>query len=86
MLLTKEQIDLLTQEQAEKALRKIEREFKVDKPFHDYMTPELWNQLDDIANAMLYLEDRIAHIKMSENAAKANEARWANKNLTEQEE
>jgi hypothetical protein len=86
MILTKEQIDALTQEQAEKQLRLLERTFQVDKPFHDGMTPELWNQLDDIANNLLWLEDRISNLKMLNTLTKANEARWANKELTPEAE
>jgi hypothetical protein len=86
MLQTREEIQALTLKQAEQQLKKLERTFQVDKPFQDNTTPELWNQLDDIANNLLWLEDRIANLKMMDNLAKANEARWANKDLTPEEE
>jgi hypothetical protein len=35
------------------------RTYKLDRHLYEWMTPELWNDLDLIANTLLYLEDRI---------------------------
>lgn len=59
MILTKEQIDQLDYESSQKALRKLARTYKLDQSIQKYLTPELWLQLDDIVNTLLWLEDRI---------------------------
>lgn len=64
-MLTKEQIDQLTLAEAESALKQLAKTYKLDKPIQDYMTPELWNSLDDIANNLNWLEDRIAYVKLT---------------------
>lgn len=63
MLLTKEQIELLDEAGAAKHLKLIEKTWKLDKPIQDYLTPELWDQLDDIANNLLWTEDHLDKIK-----------------------
>ena len=63
-LLNKPQVDLLTLEQAETALRELGQVYNLDKPFKQYMTPELWASMDDIVNTLLYLEDRIKYVQM----------------------
>jgi len=62
--LTKEQVDQLTLAQAESALKTLTKTYKLDKSLQEYMTPELWDNLDLITNTLLYLEDRIAYVKM----------------------
>jgi hypothetical protein len=37
-----------------------------------------WVLVDKIANQMLWLEDRIRSIQMTETAIQANKTRWAN--------
>ena len=65
MFLTREQVDQLTLAQAESALKTLTKTYKLDKSLQDYMTPELWDNLDNITNTLLYLEDRIAYVKMT---------------------
>ena len=44
-------------------MRRLARTYKLDKSIQDYLTPELWNQLDDIVNTLIWLEDRIAQFE-----------------------
>ena len=64
MFLTLEQVDTLTQEQAESALKILTKTYRLDRPLQEYMTPELWDNLDSIVDTLLYLEDRIRYIRM----------------------
>jgi hypothetical protein len=66
MFLTKAETDTFTIEQCEKHLRKLAKTYKLDKSLQEYMTPELWDDLDNIVNTLLYLEDRIDYIKQLE--------------------
>lgn len=59
MILTKEQIEQLDYAACQKALRRLARTYKLDRGIQEYLTPELWDQLDDIVNTLLWLEDRI---------------------------
>ena len=67
MFLTKEQVSILTQEQAERALKILTKTYKLDAPLTEYMTHELWANLDSITNTLLYLEDHIKYVKLVDN-------------------
>jgi hypothetical protein len=41
-----------------KNLRKLAKTYQLDKPIQEWMTPELFEQMDDIVNTLAYLEDR----------------------------
>jgi hypothetical protein len=58
MFLTKEQVDVMEAEEVDSNLRLLAKTYKLDQPLQEYMTPELWDQLDDIINTLLYLDDR----------------------------
>jgi hypothetical protein len=58
MNLTKEAVEQMELPEVDRNLRKLAKTYKLDKPLHEYMTPELWDQLDDIINTLAYLEDR----------------------------
>jgi hypothetical protein len=58
MMLTREQVEVMELPEVDRNLRKLAKTYKLDKPLHEYMTPELWDQLDDIINTLAYLEDR----------------------------
>jgi hypothetical protein len=58
MMLTKAQVELMELPEVNKNLKQLSKAYKLDKPFKDWMTPELWDNLDDIINTLLYLEDR----------------------------
>lgn len=75
MILHKEQVDLLDVEAVETALKQFHKAYKVEKP----ITPEVWADIDNIANTLLYLEDRETYLRHSALAIEANKARWGNK-------
>jgi predicted outer membrane protein len=58
MILTKEQVELMEAKEVDKQLRLLAKTYKLDKPLQEWMTPELWDKLDDIINTLAYLEDR----------------------------
>jgi hypothetical protein len=75
MILNKEQVDLMTAEQCQKHLKLLDKSFPMDKTL-GLLTPELFAQVDDIANTLLYLEDRIRYCQASDNAIQANKVRY----------
>ena len=58
MILSKAQVEVMEAEEVDKKLRLLAKTYKLDKPQHEWMTPELWDQLDNIINTLCYLEDR----------------------------
>lgn len=74
-ILTKEQVEEMSVKDATQALKQLESLDILDKGFDT--NPELWDQCDDIANTLLYLEDHIRHLDQLASLAKANAARWA---------
>lgn len=58
MIITKAQVEVMELPEVEKHLRTLAKTYKLDKPLMEYMTPELWDQLDDIVNTLCYLEER----------------------------
>lgn len=75
--LTLEQVDTLSLEQAQRALKLLTKTYKLDAPIQEYMTPELWDCLDQLCDTLLYLEDRIDYLKMIDKVTKANQVRWS---------
>jgi hypothetical protein len=75
MTLTKEQVDLMTAEQCQKHLKLLDKSFPMDKTL-GLLTPEQFEQVDGVANTMLYLEDRIRYCQASDNAILANKTRY----------
>jgi len=59
MILTREQVEELDYQGCQTAIKQLARTYRLDRHLYEWMTPELWNDLDDIANTLLYLEDRI---------------------------
>lgn len=55
---TKEQVELMELPEVNKSLKQLAKEYKLDKTLKEWMTPELFDQLDDIVNTLIYLEDR----------------------------
>ena len=58
LFLTKLQVEELNQEECQKRLRALNREYQLDRPISDRMEA-VWPVMDDIVNTLLYLEDRI---------------------------
>lgn len=75
MILTREQVDALTIEECESALKRLERKFPINREITK-LTPEVYDQVDAIAETLLYLEDRIKSIDLTEKLAIANAIRW----------
>jgi hypothetical protein len=59
MFLSKEQVEELDYQGCLTARKQLARTYRLDRHLYEWMTPELWNDLDLIANTLLYLEDRI---------------------------
>jgi hypothetical protein len=76
MIYTKEEIFEMDLKTASKCLKDSEREYRVEEPLLHNMGN--WVLVDKIANQMLWLEDRIRSIQMTETAIQANKTRWAN--------
>jgi hypothetical protein len=74
MILHKEQVDQMTTEQCETALKSLNKTYPFEKP----ISTEVWPLVDDITSTLLYLEDRIRYIQQSETAIQANKTRWGN--------
>jgi hypothetical protein len=75
MILTKEHVDLLSAEQCQKHLKLLDKSFPMDKTL-GLLSPEQFAQVDDIANTLLWLEERIRYIQASDNAINANKVRY----------
>jgi hypothetical protein len=71
MIPTSAQIDLMTTEQCHSALKDLEITYKI----HDAWTNGPPPYADDVANALLYLEDRIAYVRQLASLDKANETK-----------
>jgi hypothetical protein len=53
----------------------LNKTYEMEKPLSQ-LTPEEFAQVDDIANTLLWLEDRIRYIQASDNAIQANKIRY----------
>jgi hypothetical protein len=72
MFLSKEQVESLTLEQCTNALDNLVKTYPLDQDVRS----EIWPLVDDIANTLLYLEDRVRYLQQSEVAINANKARY----------
>jgi hypothetical protein len=65
MILTREQVEELDLKAAETALKRLHKNYQIDTPVNkiDY---ETWLNFDDVCNTLLWLEDRIKYIKMTD--------------------
>ena len=77
MIPTSAQIDLMTTEQCQQALIDLEREYRI----HDAWTNGPPSYADDVANALLWLEDRMVYIKQLASIEMANAARKSLKDV-----
>ena len=82
MFLTAEQANELTKEQCEAHIKKLARKYKLEKPIMEVFA-EVWADCDDIANTLLYCEDRISALELDERLKYANDARWGRTGETE---
>ena len=75
MFLTLEQASEMSKEDCELHLKKLARKYKLEKPIMEVFA-EVWADCDDIANTLLYCEDRISALELAERLKYANDARW----------
>ena len=75
MFLNIEQANEMSREDCELHLKKLAKQYNLNKPLTEVWT-EVWADLDDIVNTLLYCEDRISAIELAERLKYANDQRW----------
>jgi len=75
VFLTLEQASEMSLEDCELHLKKLAKQYNLNKPLTEVWT-EVWADLDDIVNTLLYCEDRISALELAERLKYANDARW----------
>ena len=58
MFPTKEAIEQMDIKEINKQLKQLAKNYQLDKPLNEILTPELWQDLDDIVDTLARLEDR----------------------------
>ena len=58
-LLNQSEVDVLSEQECLDQLKLLAKNYKLDQSIQEYLTPELWDQLDDIVNTLIWIEDRI---------------------------
>jgi hypothetical protein len=66
VILTREEIDLLDYKSCQVAVQALNKKYNLNKPLEEF-TEDIWPLLNDIANTLLYLEDRIAEYEDTRN-------------------
>ena len=75
MFLTAEQANEMSKEECQAHIKKLARKYKLEKNIMEVWT-EVWADCDDIANTLLYCEDRISALELAERLKYANDQRW----------
>ena len=75
MFLTLEQANAMSKEECQAHIKKLARKYKLEKNIMEVWT-EVWPILDDIADTLLYCEDRISALELAERLKYANDQRW----------
>jgi hypothetical protein len=78
--LTREQVELLDHSECQKHLKALTKKYDLNKSLTDCWQ-EVWPDLDQIVDTLLYLEDHIKHLELSETMTRTMTARWADKKL-----
>ena len=78
--LTLEQVKLLDHSECQKRLKALTKQYDLDLPLTKCWQ-EVWPDLDQIVDTLLYLEDHIKHLELSEQMTRTMTARWADKKL-----
>jgi hypothetical protein len=71
MIPTKLEIDQMTSEECHSQLAQLEKDYEIYTAFNGAPPP----YVDAVANALLYLEDRIAYVRQLASLDKANETK-----------
>ena len=58
MFPTKEAIEQMDIKEINKQLKQLAKNYQLDKPLREILTPELWQHLDNIVDTLARLEDR----------------------------
>ena len=75
MFLTAEQANEMSKEECQAHIKKLARKYKLEKPIKEVWT-EVWADCDNIADTLLYCEDRISALELAERLKYANDQRW----------
>jgi len=75
-MLTNEQCEQLTLKAAEQHLADLNRNKLLDLSLVAH--PEIMPQVDELANQLVMLEDRVRYLQQLVYLERANQARWAN--------
>jgi hypothetical protein len=67
-------IETMDQKTAEQALKKLLKDPEIHQSLMD--NPHLYSKVDEIANTICLLEDRIEYLTRANNAIHANATRW----------
>jgi uncharacterized protein YhaN len=78
--LTREQVELMSVDQCQECLDLLAQTWDLDQPLEQNWD-RVWPNLDQIVDTMLYLEDRLKTLEMSQNLSKALTIRWADKKM-----
>jgi len=82
MFLTQEQASEMSLEDCQSHLKKLARNYKLEKPLLENWET-LWPITDELANTILYLEDRVKAFELAETVKRANDARWGRTGVEE---
>ena len=58
MFPTKEAIEQMDIKEVNQQLKQLAKNYQLDKPIKEILTPELWQHLDNIVDTLARLEDR----------------------------
>ena len=75
MFLTAEQANEMSKEECQAHIKKLARKYKLEKPIKEVWN-EVWADCDNIADTLLYCEDRISALELAERLKYANDQRW----------
>jgi hypothetical protein len=81
LLLTAEQVESMTLEQCRSHLKAVTKQYNLNKPITE-IWQDVWPILDDIVNTILYLEDHIHKLEVSDTLSKSTTLRWQERKET----
>ena len=81
MFLTHQQAEELTLTEAKQHLKLLTKTYDLNKSIR-ILDPSVWPDLDAIADTLLYLEDRIHRLEVSETLSESSTLRWAERKET----
>jgi len=81
-MLNFDQIQQMDKKSIQEALKKVDKNPKLNLSIIEH--PELWADVDLLANELLWLEDRLHYIEQCEIARRANEIKLARKYADEE--